>query len=280
MQVKFLVSLIILASVFRLPYPDITFLRLLTSISGILVVLGGIFLTRQLFPGRKNLDLWVGLSVAVNPWGVWLSKVESWEMIGFSLLIWGVFFISKKGKFKFMGGILLLLVILVGQSWLPTGANISLLLDQGAVSNVNTLRGQNLSVGPPSLSSLFFNKSYYLIKIFENFLSHINLSYLFARGEGSPLLLIFLPFFIFGLISMITEKPKNFDLLIFWFLLSTIPSLFLTTGVTINRFLPALFPFSVAIAWRMSKLEKNWIYLTLILVIINFSIVAYNAYVK
>lgn len=279
MQVKFLVSLIILASVFRLPYPDITFLRLVTSISGILAILGGIFLTRQLFPGRKNLDLWVGLSVAVNPWGIWLSKVESWEMIGFSLLIWGVFFIFKK-KFKFLGGILLLSVILVSLAWLPQGANSSLFLDQGPLSNVNTLRGQNLSVGLPSLSSLFFNKSYYLIKIFENFLSHINLSYLFARGEGSPLLLIFLPFFIFGLISMITEKPKNFGLLIFWFLLSTIPSLFLTTGVTISRFLPALFPFSVAIAWRMSKLEKNWIYLTLILVIINFSIVAYNAYVK
>lgn len=280
MRAKLLLTLIIFAAILRFPYIDITFLKAFTLVSGILAVLGSIFLTRQLFPERGNLDLWVGLSMAINPWGIWLSKVESWEMIGFSLLIWGMFFIFKKGKFRLLGRILLFVTILVSFTWLPVGANFSLLLDQGAISNVNTLRGQNLSVGLPSLSSLFFNKSYYMIKIFENFLSHINLSYLFARGEGSPLLLIFLPFFIFGLISIITEKPKNFGLLIFWFLLSTIPSLFLTTGVATNRFLPALFLFSVAIAWRMSKLEKKWIYLALILVIINFSIVAYNAYVK
>lgn len=286
MRAKLLLTLIIFAAILRLPYIDITFLKALTLVSGILAVLGSIFLTRQLFPKRENLDLWVGLSVAVNPWGVWLSKGESWEMVGFSLLIWGVFFIFKK-KFRFLSGILLLLMIGVTLIWLPIGANSSLLLDQGPLSNVNTLRGQNLSVGAPLISNLFFNKSYYLIKILENFLSHFNLSYLFAKGDGNPLhgpksfgplLLVFLPFFTSGLISMIKEKPKNFYLLILWTCISTIPSLFLTTGVATNRFLPALYPLSVVIAWKMTKLRKPWLYLTLTFLAINFSIVAYNAY--
>lgn len=277
MHTKLLLTLIILGSVLRFPLIDITFLKLLTLVAGVSAVLGSIFLTRQLFPDRKNLDLWVGLSVAVNPWGVWLSQIESWEMISFSLLIWAVFFIFKK-KFRFLSGILLLLMIVVTLTWLPIGANSFLLLDQGPLSNINTLRGQNLSVGVPLISNLFFNKSYYLIKILENFLSHLNLSYLFARGKDSPLLLVFLPFFISGLILMIREKPKNFYLLILWTCVSTLPSLFLTTGVATNRFLPALYPLSVVMAWKMIKLKKLWLYLTLTLLVFNFLIVAYNAY--
>lgn len=248
----------------------------LLAVAWVMTVLGGVFLTRQFFPMRKNLDLLVGLSLAVNLWGVWFSKIEFLEMLKISLLIWGLFFIYKKGQMRLAGAVFLILALVVSKAWFTQRDNFSLLSDSGLISNVNTLRGQNLSVGLSFVSSFFFNKSYYLIKIFENFLSHFNLSYLFARGSENPLLLVFLPFFIFGLISMIREKPKNFNILIIWFLLSSIPSLFLKTGVETNRFLIALFPLSVVTSWGILTLERRWIYIIFVLIIINLSVVIYN----
>lgn len=160
--------------------------------------------------------------------------------------------------------IIVLVLILINPAGLRSflDNDFSLLTDKSWLSNVDSLRGQNISKHLSILGQLFFNKTYYLVKILENFYSYINLSNLFARGDGisshnpsnfGPVLFIFAPFFIWGIVEILRDKTKLFIFL--WFIISTLPAIFYKDNFQINRFLLAILPISIIIGFGLNKLR-------------------------
>lgn len=101
------------------------------------------------------------------------------------------------------------------------------LLDQGSINRINELR----QIYP----RFIINKvTYFIFKATNNYLSHFNPSFLFQNGGSHyqfslPNFFIispaFLPFLILGLFYLIKNiNQKHFQILLFWFLISPIPS--------------------------------------------------------
>lgn len=101
------------------------------------------------------------------------------------------------------------------------------ILDSGSINQINELR--------QTYPRILVNKvTYFVFNAGKNYLSHFNPSYLFANGGSnyqfnipkfyliSPL---FLPFLILGLFFVIKHlRQDEFKLILFWFLVSPIPS--------------------------------------------------------
>lgn len=309
---------------------SIFLLRLPYGILGILGILGTILLTRKLFPGRENLSLFAGFLVAVNPWGVWLSRTVNPEIVAFGLIIWGLYFLFNKNKYSYLGAFLIFLSLFTAKNLILFTAPFSVVLffwvrdfkklllvymgiavvvlmlfvfpgflasfkdndfsiffKSSVLSSINLLRGQNLALGVPSvIGSIFFNKLFFLILIFKNFLSYFNPSYLFAKGDGGslnglsnfgPLFLSLFPIFVLGLYKVFNHKEKNMILLLIWIMLSTLPGLFITDAPDTKRYIMALYPLSTVIAFGFLHLKKRVLVLVLILVFFNLAVVSFDA---
>lgn len=318
---------------------SIFFLRLPFALAGFLAVLGTIYLTRILFPQKKNLDLLAGFILAISPWGVWLSRVVSSEIISFTFFIWGAVFILRSdlkltlntGKKYYLGLFFLILsifssviavffliplllsvaiyqvkikkintkvsktIVLTLIAAVIAGAlvirqtDFSLLTNQNWVDNINTLRGQNSSENLGKLGSIFFNKSYLLIILLDNFFSHYSLSFLFARGDGNgfhnpsnfgPFLVILLPAFLLGLYRFFQERSQQFVIILLWCFCAVIPVLFESNYPNTAKFIFALYPFSLIIAWGLLKLDKRLLTVFIFLFFYNLSIVIYDVIEK
>lgn len=165
--------------------------------------------------------------------------------------------------------------------------NFSLLQNRGILDDVNKIRGEELARGSPFFAKIFFNKLFYIIKISENFLSHINPSFIFAKGDGNPLngnsnfgpmLVVTLPLFILGLFRI--PKNKHFLLLASIFILSAIASLFMLSAPYTNRFLLALFPLTLIAGYGLTLVPKRFVPIVLFAVFFNFSVVLYDGIFK
>lgn len=306
---------------------SIFFLRLPFALMGLLSVLGAILLTKKLFPEKSSLSLFVGLLIAVNPWGVWLSRMVNPEIVSFCFLIWGLYFILYKNRYSYIGGLLILLSLFSAKDlvlfivpfsfvlifWvkdvkklLPVYLGVIAVLiliyvipgfltslrdndfsvfnQDSTLSNINLLRGQNLALGVPSIvGGIFFNKLFFLTLILKNFLSYFNPGYIFAKGDGNPLngvsnfgplFLTLFPVFVFGLYKIFNQNEKNIKLIFVWFLLAIIPGLFIANTPDTRRFIMALYPVSVLIAFGFIYLNKKVLTAALILLFLNLAVVS------
>jgi 4-amino-4-deoxy-L-arabinose transferase-like glycosyltransferase len=78
---------------------SIFFLRLPFALTGILLILGSILLSQELFPDKKNLGLWVGFIVAISPVTIFFSRIVNPGIIALTLVVWVfIYFILKKEK--------------------------------------------------------------------------------------------------------------------------------------------------------------------------------------
>lgn len=305
------------------------FLRLPFAIIGVFGVLGAVFLTRRLFPEKKHLDLFVGLVFAVNPWGVWLSRVVSHEILAFTLIIWGVYFLLDRNRMAYLGAFLLILALLSSKvsiflipglllvlffyqvkvkvlvpvlfGWIAVlfllfttldgfldikTNDFSLFNEVGYTNSINTLRGNEIYGGNPILGKLFFNKSFYLVKILDNFLSQLDPSYIFARGDTNslhgisnfgPILLVFFPFFIYGVWTVCNSRfQKNTFLILSWLILATLPALFLVHPLQTNKFLLALYPLGLIIGLGLQKVGRLVFLFFLVFLSFNILFVGYD----
>jgi len=147
-----------------------------------------------------------------------------------------IFFILLKTKFKFLKNwfkflpFILLIALAVFQTFNQSGQarfQWVTILDDGATNKINELR----QVYPRFL----VNKATYFIFVAgENYLSHFNPQYLFFDGGSNyqfslPKFFLFspflLPFFILGILFLLKNiKKEQFGLLLFWLLISPLPS--------------------------------------------------------
>ncbi len=106
------------------------------------------------------------------------------------------------------------------------------IIDQGVVNQINERRGRtNL---PAPISRVLFNRPTYFITISAaNYLKHFSPSWWFLRGgdhyqfsfPGHPLIfLVSAPLLIIGIFNLILTPNSKLRILIFWFLISFLPS--------------------------------------------------------
>ena len=109
---------------------------------------------------------------------------------------------------------------------------LTAILDQGAINQINELRGKNLY--PPALNNIIFNRvTYFSSHALKNYISHFNPNFIFINGgsnyqfsvPGSPLMfLVLFPFLIYGIWAAFKSNDKRWQLVILWLLLTPIPA--------------------------------------------------------
>lgn len=309
---------------------NVFLLRLPFALAGILSVVGAVLLVNRIYPNNLKLAYLTGFVMAVNPWGIVLSRTVSPEILAFCFLVWGIYFFLDNKK-SFIGILLLIFSLLSSKlaffivfplllylclfrktlkiNWsqilpiflvslflvfllirTPGGKqsffdnDFSLFKQTTIIDNINLQRGELGNFGPAFINGILFNKSYFLIKVLENLMSALRPSYFFSFDNGSPsssynsfspLLLVFLPFFIFGLVRYL--KDRRFSLLNTWLALSFIPIIFIAEKPTIDRLVFALLPLSFLIALGLDQINsKKWKIVIIFLVVINLSILTYS----
>lgn len=162
--------------------------------------------------------------------------------------------------------------------------------DISILNSINQMRGETIIADTPFLGVLFFNKSFYLIRFVENFLVHFNPRFLFAAGSGGsllgltnfgPILLVFLPTTIFGIIRFLRRGDHRLMLILFWIFLAILPSAFLTPTLNQERLIFLLPPIALLSALGISQIRsKALLYLLILGLVFNLAFVIYDVAAK
>lgn len=201
-----------------------------------------------------------------------------------------IIFMHKKFAIKRQLFITVIIVAFVlCMLWIP---KISLLQDKyinvfteiGYINNLNELRGQYNANTTFLDGRLLFNKSFFAVVALEKYLVHFNPSYLFARGDGqypgntSPILLVYLPFVVIGLVRVFRKITKSANqLIVFWLAISALPGIFILQSPQNSTFIFALFPLAVCSALGIRSTKKIWHYIFFGLLCVNLASVIWHA---
>jgi hypothetical protein len=156
--------------------------------------------------------------------------------------------------------------------------------DIGFINAINASRGIEQDFGYPLLGRILFNKLYFFIFLLGNFLSQYSLARIFSLVESGgfsalisngPMLLIFAPFFVWGLLksfNLLSQKKAFIWLGLLFF--GGISSSLLTSTFNQDAFILALFPIAFYVALGIVQLDKKpfWQKVFLFLLIINLFI--------
>jgi len=168
--------------------------------------------------------------------------------------------------------------------------DLSFFKDVSTLNYINEMRGESISGGASFLSQLFFNKSFYLLRLLENFFMHFNPHFLFAAGSGQsligltnfgPVLVIFLPVTIFGLFLLLKNSHKNNFLLLIWAFLAILPSTLSYPTLNQERLIFLLPPIAVVAAYGISFIKSRLLYFIFVFgLIFNLSFVSFDTVAK
>ncbi len=318
-------------------------IRLPVAIIGVAIIPLIYLLVKKLFANEK-IALWAAFFTAISPWGVFLSRFVSPEIIAlffflcgfyFSLnnrwqtkiltiifftltlytvkiawfflppflLIW-LFWSQRQKIIQLKSGLLILSLIFI--LWLPLLAtythlsdfrrslllnDFSLFTDIGLTNWANVLRGEDNSKGVVLLGKIFHNRPViYATEISSRTLKHFTPRFLFAAGDENPshglsqqgpFLLVSVAFLISGLLRLGKTKNHQNLLLFLWFLLATIPSVFVLKSPDVSRFIFAFPVISIILGVGAANLQKKpLIYFLSALIIFNGFVAWYDAQVK
>ncbi|MFH1601746.1 MAG: hypothetical protein ABIB61_02195 [Candidatus Shapirobacteria bacterium] len=166
---------------------------------------------------------------------------------------------------------------------------IPFLADPGVINAINFSRGEQLKSSSSLLAKLLFNKTYYFVFWFSQFLKQFSLANLFSLTEDAsdkifsapPFLLVFAPFFVYGFFKSFGKlglKRAGF-LMLLMFLGGVISSFSLT--MKDYSLLVLSFPFiaifiALGINWWVKS--KRSAYFLLFLVFLNMAITYYKIF--
>jgi len=224
---------------------------------------------------------------------LWTSRTAWFFVPLFLIAVW--FFLLKEKK------VILWIILLTFLGFLPLvfvySKSPQVLIDLGqhdfsllgnplVTANISLLRGDNIQAGSRGLGRIFYNKSYYLTLLAENYLKHFNPRFYFAAGDSQishgltqfgPILLIFLPFTLLGIGKMFKKEKRLFPFLVIWFFIGIIPSSlsFLSPDQEKTVFvLPVL---ALLTAVFLKNLKTRYLFLFWFLFGYNFLFVFYDA---
>jgi hypothetical protein len=211
----------------------------------------------------KHLIFWIVLFLA--------SIFSSLHLAISAFVVLIIFLLVKKDNQK---TIPLYIVFICLFFWLIFASNNGLLsvvkiaplfADPGVINGINSSRGIQLSLGESPVAKILFNKGYSAIYWFSVYLKQFAFNNIFSLVEpsrssliidSSPMLLIFAPFYILGLIKsfkMVTQKKAALILVIF--LLSAVSCSFFSLAFYQDLF---LFPL-VFITFYSALGLANWL---------------------
>lgn len=279
----------------RLPFAIVSCLGLIAIFS----------IIRLLFPKEKQLAFWTTVVMAVSPGAIFLSRFPSdWNLVFnlFLLGFWLFLFLIKKRRLKFLFFILFLSLLfslsiffsylrLPGASKDFTTHQLGFFTDSTILNGVNQMRGEDLRAGKPLLGRLFYNKSFYVTRLVATALDHFKPQFYFASGDGNslhglsnfgPILPVFLPLFLAGVYFLFQKNDlaQKKKLLISWFLLGIIPSVFSLPSPDQEKLIFVFPVLAILIGYTASRLkryQRGWLVVFLIL---NFGFVFYDAFYK
>lgn len=181
-----------------------------------------------------------------------------------------------------------LVLQLLSPSGLSRAQGVSLLADVGPVWRSNEIR--SLHELPSSLLiKLAYNKPLmYADRFFENYIGHFSLKFLFYDGDViernrvpdfGQLLLVSFIFFVAGFWYMVRQVPRRWSLLVFWLLISPIPSALTFQSPHAVRAFSMTIPLALIISYgiinTLSSISQAWgkipMYIFTILTLVLFS---------
>lgn len=206
------------------------------------------------------------------------------------LVIFLIFREKKKPFLRFFSLLLAFLTLLAAffllhsTGFLVLKRALGFFNDIGFINAINASRGAEQNFGYPLLGRILFNKLYFFVFWLGNFLSQYSLARIFSLVESGgfstliangPMLLIFAPFFVWGLF-------KSFNLLsqkraFFWLgflLVAGVSSSLLASSFNQDAFTLALFPIAFYVALGVKELmrKKLWKKIFLLLLVANLVI--------
>lgn len=288
----FLLFIILIAALLRFVFLGNSLL--LVFLSTLIVVLGykivvGLF--------NQKLALLFALVLATTPHFVFLFRPDSFglEHIFFflSILSFAIFLRSGRrlGKLVLGTGVVLALFYLLFPL-LPVLSDfhkIYFLKDPGVTNSINASRGEEIKYGIPVLARPFFNKGYFIIYWFSQYLKQYALSNVFSLIEvstpssnfpGTPSLLVFAPFFAYGLISSFRLlQYKRAGWLFFFLLLTGVPASLLAPPLFQEAFSFSLLIISFYVSLGILRFVVNRRRLSLFLLFLALNLaVTYSYY--
>jgi len=272
------------------------------AVMGFLGLIAFLGILYQLFPKKKWVVFWSVLVMAINPWAVFLSRTTSEIFLLFNfflLLFWLLLFLGYKRRSKILMtlliGIFLIFLLITISYWRLPGAkqdfinkNFGFFANPAILNSINQMRGENINFGNPILGKLFYNKTFYAIKLFEKTAQHLGPRFYFAVGEDNslhglsnfgPILVVFFPLFLVGLWHLFKTKElsKYKVRLLILFFFGVLFSVF-DFNVFNQEKLVFVFPaMAILIGYAISRLRKYQLVLLIVFLLFNFSFVFYDA---
>jgi hypothetical protein len=256
----------------------------------------------QLFPKNKWLVFWSVLIMAISPGVVFLSRSTSGIFLLFNVFLCFFCFsllLIKRRNFTIplvllFGFCLVFLSIVISYLRLPGAKedflknNFGFFANSAIPNSINQMRGEDIHSGNPVLGKIFYNKIFYGIKFLEKVGQHLKPQFYFAAGEGNslhglsnfgPLLVTFLPLFLIGIWHLLNTKElsKYKNLLLIWFFLGILPSVFDRSGLNQEKLVLVLPAMVILIGFSASRLARPHLFLFVPLLFFNFFFVLYDA---
>ena len=190
-------------------------------------------------------------------------------VVGLLILYFKKIFKQIKTKFLLMSVVLsVLFVIPLGISLLNKDTSsrfsgVGLFADQGPISRVNEQRGQHpdpYSIAPKILHNKIFE---YFILFLNNYAKHFNGNYLFIFGDEiqrnkipqtGQMYLIEILLIPLGLFFLVSKKPKNWQLPIWWLLVSPVASALTFQSPHAIRSLNMVVPMTIIVGYGIYNL--------------------------
>jgi len=250
-----------------------------------------VFLGRFFSPSGLGLPLFLAAFYLV--WrrrnGGWLSILLIFSLIAgalFSslylflpslfLLLLAIFLIFQEKKklplrsFSFLLVFLTLLAtffLLRSNNFLVLKRTSGFFNDIGFINAINASRGIEQNFGYPLLGRILFNKLYFFIFWLANFWGQYSLARIFSLVESGgfstliangPMLLVFAPFFVWGLLKSFNFlPPKKAFVWLGLLFLGGISSSLLASAFNQDAFVLALFPIAFYVALGIVQLGKK-----------------------
>ena len=234
------------------------------------------------------------ISIIFLAFSLYTAKLVWFFIFPFLLLLW--FFKKRK---EILITFFTLLILLAPLFFLYSKApqakldflkhDLTLFSDTTITSKIDMMRGEDIQAGYPFFGKIFYNKTFFVEKLAENFLRHFNPRFYFASGDSNPLhgltnfgpiFFVFLPFTLMGVWLMFKKEKNVFYFFIFWFLVGIIPSVLSLPSPDEEKSILVLPVLAVLSAYALTKLKKIYLAVFWILLIVNISIVSYDAMVK
>ena len=232
----------------------------------------------------SKIAIWSFAILGLCPWFISLSLSPSeWYLYFNVLMIVGAILrrlFHGKAMWIWVGVFVFFIII--------ASRNVNFYSDPAIINGINNMRGQGSLYFPQDVwIKVFYNKSYYIVKLIQNILINTKWQFYFAQpdnnsifGQSSVGLLLIGWIAPFVLCLIVTFREKKYRWLIFWWLFAIIPSILSYPSPNQEKIIFASLPIGIIAAIGMVRVKPKWRAVILLTLVINFMFFGYDYFAK